>query len=514
MVSDSLLDLPEDTLLLIVDHILLNKSALLALQNSCWFFKIFFTTYSIWQKHETALENAWMIQLPVDPAEVVIASTVTEKEAELNNSEHMEVLFMDVCDKYIVLVRYNQLDITCSCPTMACQCEEEDLDSSQQNLNAMPKRLEIWDSNFQIVRVISSKNFGLNTSQTLGGTEQFKFWSSMKREYPLFSYNKQRKIFAWVGTMIKDIQVDFHFIEENQSSCIKIGNNRECSRAYAVSMLGGRFAIAFEQKFSTSQFQLLIRWYEYDCLENFIEMQICESQGSLGKYSFNNCSPMDISQDFTVIVTENQEREGEFKMSSVDSKDLVAIKNLQLNRNISNRIFMKMNEKTSLVALLYSSEQFGEHSVVKLFRGQDLEEIKSVDLRNHCIDKTALTESSNRVFWYRDILVVVSDEDIDDEPDFMSGRRLTFFKINDQQKTVVQRQKEVDFWPGFVSKQTSSDPKLPLLGPGKDKGLFLEAAAVGELGVVIAARLHSNFNEDLDELDEMSFLFYISMLPF
>ena len=44
-------------------------------------------------------------------------------------------------------------------------------------------------------------------------------------------------------------------------------------------------------------------------------------------------------------------------------------------------------------------------------------------------------------------------------------------------------------------------------------GLFLEAVAVGELGVVIAARLHSQYNEDLDELDEMSFLFYISMLP-
>ena len=92
MVGDSLLDLPEDTLLLIVDHILINKPALLALQSSCWFFKIFFTTYNIWQKHEIALEKAWMIQLPVDPAEVVIASTVTEKEAELNNSEHMEVL--------------------------------------------------------------------------------------------------------------------------------------------------------------------------------------------------------------------------------------------------------------------------------------------------------------------------------------------------------------------------------------------------------------------------------------
>ena len=78
-----------------------------------------------------------MVKKPVDPNEVVIASTTTEKEAELNNSEHMEVLFMDVCDKYIVLVRYNQLDIACSCPSMECQCMEEDFDSSQLNLNAM-----------------------------------------------------------------------------------------------------------------------------------------------------------------------------------------------------------------------------------------------------------------------------------------------------------------------------------------------------------------------------------------
>ena len=465
-----MLDLTEDTTLLIIDHLLVNKPALFALENTCWFFKTLFTTYNIWQKHEIALENAWMVKKPVGPNEVVIASTATEKEAELNNSELMEVLFMDVCDKYIVLVRYNQLDIACSCPSMECQCKEEDFDSSQLNLNAMPKRLEVWDKNFRIVRVISSKNFGLNTSQTLGGTEQFKFWSSMKREYPLFSYNKQRKIFAWVGTMIKDIQVDFHLVEENKSSCLKIGNSQECSRAYAVCMLGDTFAIAFEQKFSNSQFQLLIRWYEYDSLEMFVQMQICESESSFGKYSFNNCSPMDISEDLTVIVTENPDTEGEFRMSSMNSQELVGIKNIQLNRNISNRIFMKMNEKTSLVALLNSSEEFGEHSVVKIFRGEDLEEIMSLDLRNHRIDKTALTESSNRVFWYKDILVVVSDEDIDDEPDFMSGRRLTFFQVHNQPKIVLHKQKEVEFWPGFVSKQTSSDPKLPLLAPGKEKG--------------------------------------------
>ena len=43
--------------------------------------------------------------------------------------------------------------------------------------------------------------------------------------------------------------------------------------------------------------------------------------------------------------------------------------------------------------------------------------------------------------------------------------------------------------------------------------MFLEATAVGELGVVVAARLHSHYNEDLEEPDEMSFLFYMSMLP-
>ena len=44
-------------------------------------------------------------------------------------------------------------------------------------------------------------------------------------------------------------------------------------------------------------------------------------------------------------------------------------------------------------------------------------------------------------------------------------------------------------------------------------GLFLEAAAVGEMGIVMAARLHSDYNDDLEDPDEMSFLFHISMLP-
>ena len=123
---------------------------------------------------------------------------------------------MDVCDKYIVLVRYNQLDIVCSCLSMECQCRVDEKDSFEQ-MNAVPKRLEIWDKNFRILRVISSKNFGLNSSKTLGGAEQFTFWSSIKREYPLFSYNKQKKIFAWVGSQFQDIQVDFLFIEENSS---------------------------------------------------------------------------------------------------------------------------------------------------------------------------------------------------------------------------------------------------------------------------------------------------------
>jgi hypothetical protein len=44
-------------------------------------------------------------------------------------------------------------------------------------------------------------------------------------------------------------------------------------------------------------------------------------------------------------------------------------------------------------------------------------------------------------------------------------------------------------------------------------GLFLEAVAVGEMGIVMAARLSCDYNQDFEDPDEMSYLFYISMLP-
>ena len=121
MFSDSLVDLTDDTLLLILDNLLVNKPALLALQSTCSLLKALCNTYSIWKKHEKAVENAWMRPNPVKSKEVVIASNISEKESQLNSTEHMEVLFMDMCDNYIVLVRYNQLDIACSCSDMEYQ---------------------------------------------------------------------------------------------------------------------------------------------------------------------------------------------------------------------------------------------------------------------------------------------------------------------------------------------------------------------------------------------------------
>ena len=44
-------------------------------------------------------------------------------------------------------------------------------------------------------------------------------------------------------------------------------------------------------------------------------------------------------------------------------------------------------------------------------------------------------------------------------------------------------------------------------------GLFLEAVAVGEMGIVMAARLNCEYNYDFEDPDEMSYLFYMSMLP-
>ena len=42
-------------------------------------------------------------------------------------------------------------------------------------------------------------------------------------------------------------------------------------------------------------------------------------------------------------------------------------------------------------------------------------------------------------------------------------------------------------------------------------GLFMEAVA--EMGIVVAARLNCDYNEDLEDPDETSYLFYMDMLP-
>ena len=73
MVGDSLVDLTDDTLLLILDNLIVNKPALIALQSTCSFFTSLFNNYSIWKKHEKAVENAWMRPNPVKSKEVVIA---------------------------------------------------------------------------------------------------------------------------------------------------------------------------------------------------------------------------------------------------------------------------------------------------------------------------------------------------------------------------------------------------------------------------------------------------------
>ena len=41
----------------------------------------------------------------------------------------------------------------------------------------------------------------------------------------------------------------------------------------------------------------------------------------------------------------------------------------------------------------------------------------------------------------------------------------------------------------------------------------MEAVAAGEMGIAVAARLNCDYNEDIEDNDEMSYLFYMSMLP-
>ena len=53
-------------------------------------------------------------------------------------------------------------------------------------------------------------------------------------------------------------------------------------------MLGDKFAFAFEKKFTPIDFELLIRWYQYDALDQFYEIQIFDSETQIRKYSFND----------------------------------------------------------------------------------------------------------------------------------------------------------------------------------------------------------------------------------
>jgi len=509
----SLLDLTEDTLLVIIDFLLLDRKSLVTLENSCQQFRTLFRRYNVWTKSDLAERKSWMKQTSVKSSEVIIASNCTEKESQLNSNEYMEVLFMDICDQFIVLVRYNQLDIVCTCPTMNCGClVDKSVDSFE--MNSVPKRLEIWDSSFRIVRVVSSRNFGLNSSKSMTA-DQFTFWSSMKREYPLFCYNKQRKIFAWVGSQVQDIQADLYYIESNSSKSIKItGNTNECYRAYGVAMYQHKFAIAYEKKHTPIKFELLIRWYDLDSYSH-CERLVSQSETSIGKYSFNNCSPLDLNEAFTVIMNEIHtwtDNDGVFKLTSVSNRQTTLSRNIKFYCNHS-RIFMKMNEQSNLIALLDSSPELGAHSVVRLFPAKNLEEISCINLRKHEIEKSALTESSNRIFWFKNILVIISDDDVEDENDFVYARKMSMFNIDDCDGVSIKQRKELDFWPAFVEKQTSTDPKLPLLVPESGNGLFIEAVAVGDMGIVVAARYNADCEDYFEDPDEMSYLFYLSMIP-
>ena len=85
----SLLDLTEDTLLVIIDFLLLDKKALVTLENSCQQFRTLFKRYNVWTKSDIAERKSWMKQTSVKSSEVIIASNSTEKESQLNSNEYM-----------------------------------------------------------------------------------------------------------------------------------------------------------------------------------------------------------------------------------------------------------------------------------------------------------------------------------------------------------------------------------------------------------------------------------------
>ena len=76
---------------------------------------------------ERAVEKAWMEPNPVEPSSVRVASNLSEKEEVMMRGEEAHsggVIFLAACDKFIVMVRYNEQDgIVCTCPNLDCSCE-------------------------------------------------------------------------------------------------------------------------------------------------------------------------------------------------------------------------------------------------------------------------------------------------------------------------------------------------------------------------------------------------------
>ena len=522
--TTSLTDLTDDALLLIVQKLILDTVGLESLQRCCKYFRTFFSVYhtELRAMRERAVENAWMEPNPVEASSIRVACNLSEKEEVMMRGEEAHsggVIFLAACDKFIVMVRYNEQDgIVCACPDLDCSCEtkrksQEEVAIAKSLQLFARKRLEVWTHQMQLVLVVSSEQFGRSFCSRgqgpTGNWPRYQFWSGARVRSPMFAYDPKTSIFVWVESQAREIEINFLDVEKKTSESVKIQSDESNSYSEclprAVSMHNGLLSISYERD---GQNLLYLRWYKYSkqtssdstsCVQNLeSEVQISELEPNLLQYSnfildqntrFTVAAystwvrgvPRAIATHITTVRTEDV-------MLAEIHNELMTSKRLTPVQAYINGV--KISERGDLVAVMDSNTS-GE-PLVHLLHAGNLDEVATVHLPEATIPPTTEPYRGG-VLWCQKILLVVTDELIQNLEEH-AGRSITRFALRmgggnkEVERDVSWTKKQLDFWQAVHTAQTSRDPQSMGSWRQEKESLHLEAIAVVEKGLVVAVR--------------------------
>ena len=522
-----LTDLTDDALLLIIEKLILDKVGLESLRRCCKHFRSFFSVYhtEVRAMRERAVEKAWMEPNPTKASSVRVASNLSEKEEVMMRGEEAHsggVIFLAACDRFIVIVRYNEQDmIVCACPNLDCSCEtkrksQEDVAIANSLQLFARKRLEVWTLQMQLLLVVSSEQFGRSFCSSgqgpTGNWPRYQFWSGARVRSPMFAYDPKTSIFVWVESQAREIEINFLDVERKTSECVKIKSDERNSYSEclprAVSMHSGLLSISYERD---GQNLLYLRWYKYtkqtssdsiSCIQNLeSEVEISELEPNLLQYSN---FILDQNSRFTVAAfstwVRGVPRAIATHITTVRTEDVMHALLAEIHNELltSKRLTpvqayingVKISEREDLVAVMDSNTS-GE-PLVRLLHAANLDEVATVHLPEATIPPTTEPYRGG-VLWCQKILLVVTDELIHNLEEH-AGRTVTRFALKkgggDREAggDMSWTKRQLDFWQAVHAAQTSRDPQSMGSWRQEKENLHLEAISVVEKGLVLAVR--------------------------